>query len=124
MLRESKGGIFSKLIAHGALIVAVSGLATGLHAQGAGNASTRKNEFPLEISRALQAPDSVTLYSLEPWARPTASDQTLRKVKVLGKADLRPTQFAAAIGEFQAAVTGWDGLLAACFCLLYTSRCV
>lgn len=75
----------------------------------------KENKLPPEAEQALRAPGKVTLYSLEPWDEPTPSDKTLQNVKVLGRTELDREQGATAIAEFKSAVSGWDGLIAACF---------
>lgn len=74
-----------------------------------------ENKLPAAAVQALRAPDKVILYSLEPWDHPTAREKTLHEVKVLGQTELAGETRAAAIAELEKAVTGWDGMRAACF---------
>jgi hypothetical protein len=76
---------------------------------------TKNNNLPVEVSKALSAPDMVTLYSLEPWGRPAVGEEALHEYKVLGHTDLDKNQSAIAIREFRSALSGWDGIIASCF---------
>ena len=97
-----------------ALLLSVS--AASIHAQEPSKAAAkRKNEFPAEVIRALRSSEKATLYSLEPWEKPAANDRTLHRYKILGQADLDRSQTRAAIAEFEAVVSGWNGLVAMCF---------
>jgi len=77
--------------------------------------SAAKNKLPPEAVQALRAPGKVILYSLEPWATPSAGEATLQRFKVLGRTELDRNQVVKAIAELEAAVAGWDGMKAACF---------
>lgn len=99
-----------------AVTLAICVMAPLLHAQESTNKpAARKNELPPEVAQALAAPEKVILYSLEPWDRATAADHTLHRFKILGETELARKQFQIAIGEFEAAVAGWDGRIAMCF---------
>lgn len=74
-----------------------------------------KNAIPVEVLKALQSPDKVILYSLEPWDQPTADAEKLYQYKILGHAELDTKQAAVAVEEFKKAVDGWDGVMAFCF---------
>jgi hypothetical protein len=74
-----------------------------------------KNELPTAAAQALRTAGRVTLYSLEPWESPAAGEETLHQFKVLGRTDLDRKQSAEASAAFQSAISGWDGLIAACF---------
>jgi hypothetical protein len=73
-----------------------------------------QNRLPAEAQAALQDPESVELYALEPWKD---SDPRLQGYHVLGKAELDGGQRALAIAEFEASVARWQdgGAIAACF---------
>jgi hypothetical protein len=82
----------------------------------------KENKLPPEAEQALGAPGKVTLYSLEPWDRPTPGDKTLRNVKVLGQTELDEGRGAKAIAKLKAAVSGWDGMMSAYFDPSYALR--
>ena len=91
-------------------------LAANLHAQSAPNdEASRRNEIPSEAVEALRKPEKVILYSLEPMERPASAEQALYRYKILGQVELPRSQHAAAIGEFEKAVAGWDQRMAMCF---------
>jgi hypothetical protein len=66
--------------------------------------------------RALHSKAPAIIYSLEPWPqRGRKAKARLYAYEVLGQSALSESQKATAVGAFDAAVAGWDGLMAACF---------
>jgi hypothetical protein len=78
-------------------------------------ADLKSNKLPDDVTQALRAQDKVVLYSLEPCGAITARDEKLHDFKILGHTELAPKQAVIATGEFETAVSGWDGSLAYCF---------
>lgn len=74
-----------------------------------------KNILPPSAAKALSAPTEVVLYSLEPQDRADSSEPQLHHFKILGQTELDPERTAAAINEFKAAISNWDGIMAMCF---------
>ena len=72
---------------------------------------------PADAMTALRTPTNIVLYSLEPWEEPTAKDETLHGVKILGQTKLDAKQAKTAIAAFEAAISegSSDGPKYRCF---------
>src|SRR4051812_3532064 len=67
-----------------------------------------ENRFSPRAAKALSAPESAVIYSLEPWAKARSREAELHSFKVLGKATLNGKQTATALKAFNAAVSSGD----------------
>ena len=67
-----------------------------------------KNKISPRAAKALSAPTSVVLYSLDPAVGPDGSGPKLHTFKILGKATLDGKQTATALKAFNAAVSSGD----------------
>ncbi|MEO7325000.1 MAG: hypothetical protein ABIW82_09250 [Dokdonella sp.] len=73
------------------------------------------NTLPAEVQQALHSGGHAVLYSLEPWEAPDKKTAKFHGYEILGRSELSPTQEATAVAAFDAAITGFDGAVAACF---------
>jgi hypothetical protein len=75
-----------------------------LFSYGCTSASFEENQLPSEAVAALQSPDSIVLYSLEPWDVPTTNDATLHHFKILGQTTLNAENGLVAVAALESAV--------------------
>ncbi|HEV8577488.1 MAG TPA: hypothetical protein VGX68_00280 [Thermoanaerobaculia bacterium] len=73
------------------------------------------NALPAAAAQALHGAGQIVLYSLEPWEQAGANEEVLYRFKVLGRKELDREQSAKAVAELEAAIAGWDGMVAMCF---------
>jgi hypothetical protein len=67
----------------------------------------KDNKLPADAASALSHPDTAVLYSLEPWAPPSAKENAplFDEWYILGKVTLSGDQVAVATNTFKAAIT-------------------
>jgi len=74
------------------------------------------HELPADAANALRAPTNIVLYSLEPLERPSAKEQTLNGVKILGQTTRHAKQAKTAITAVETAIAQGAGFAGAhCF---------
>lgn len=73
------------------------------------------NTLPDEVQQALHSGGHAELYSLEPWEVPDKKTAKFHGYEILGRSGLSPDQEFTAVAAFDAAITGFDGAIAACF---------
>jgi hypothetical protein len=85
----------------------------------AATASEPTNALPADAQLALHSTGSHIIYSLEPspdpHREPGKALGKLQRVDILGQSELSDAQRKVAVDAFDAAIAGWDGLVAACF---------
>jgi hypothetical protein len=112
---SSRARLARRIIGFSAALL-FSAASMGIYAQESSKPAPKlKNELPEEVISALRSAGKATLYSLEPWEKAAAHDRTLHRYKILGQAELDQGRMRSVIAEFEAVVSGWDGLIAMCF---------
>lgn len=79
------------------------------------HARAQPNVLSAEAKAALHSGGPAILYSLEPWADPDEKAARLHNFEILGQSPLSVSQRSTAVEAIDAAIAGFDNVVASCF---------